>query len=84
MNTVGKKLHAERKLALEGINLETFFFKTRKEGTPSTRELRADFNPQTFYADIVGRSAKKRDKEENMDCSRTFQIETTLSSNLSS
>lgn len=26
MFTVGKKLHAERKLTLEGVNLEAFFF----------------------------------------------------------
>ena len=30
IDTVGEKLHAERELALEGINLETFFFESRK------------------------------------------------------
>ena len=29
--TVGEKLHAERKLALESINLETFFLQSREE-----------------------------------------------------
>lgn len=28
--TIGKKLHAKRELAFEGIDLEPFFFKARK------------------------------------------------------